>query len=130
MRDFGALGWVYFVLTVLFGLFLYWLRCHHRVLYGAAEIVVALLLIYIFFFPEHRGVLQMIEWGGPLGPVWGELLSRAVTLFGGLYALVRGLDNVDALEKWNRLTRRRNPRPARQPHSAAPPTHRITTYRA
>jgi hypothetical protein len=49
------MGWIYLVLTILFGLFLYWLRCRHRVLYGAAEIVVALLLIYTFFFPEHRG---------------------------------------------------------------------------
>jgi hypothetical protein len=111
MRDFGASGWVYFVLTVLFGLFLYWLRCRHRVLYGATEIVVALLLIYTFFFPEHRGVLQMMEWVGSLGPVWGELLSRSVTLFGGLYALVRGLDNVDALEKWNRIRPRFPPAP-------------------
>ena len=38
-----------------------------------------------------------------MGPVWGELLSRTVTLFGGLYAFVRGLDNIDALEKWNRV---------------------------
>ena len=43
---------------------------------------------------------------GNFGPVWGGFLSRAVTLFGGLYALVRGLDNINALEKWNRLARR------------------------
>jgi hypothetical protein len=73
-------------------------------LYGVAEIVVALLLIHIFFFPEGQGVLGVGVWVGPLGPVWGELLSRGVTLFGGLYALVRGLDNIDAREKWNRIS--------------------------
>ena len=99
--------WVGFILTIPIGVFLYWCRCRHRVSYGVAEIVVALLLLYIFFFPEGPVLLGADgEWSGPLGPVWGELLSRTVTLFGGLYAFVRGLDNIDALEKWNRLTRR------------------------
>jgi hypothetical protein len=48
----------------------------------------------------------MNEWMGNLGPVFGGYLSRAVNLFGGLYALVRGLDNVDALGWWNQLTQR------------------------
>jgi hypothetical protein len=77
-----------------------------------AEILVALFLLYLFFFPEVRawpkeeGVGPIEPYIGYLGPVWGPLLSRGVTLFGGLYALVRGLDNVNAMEKWNRLTRR------------------------
>jgi hypothetical protein len=94
--------WVYFGAVLLFGLFLYWLRCRHRVLYGSAEIVVAFFLLYFFFFPEGYGSV-VSSWVGSLGPVWGALLSRGVTLFGGLYALVRGLDNIDALEKWNRV---------------------------
>jgi hypothetical protein len=98
--------WVYFGVAILFGFCLYWLRCRHRVVYGTAEIGVALLLIYAFFFPERPGVLLMHEWVGNLGPFWGGLLSRSVTLFAGLYALVRGLDNIDAIEKWGRLTRR------------------------
>jgi hypothetical protein len=93
------MGWVYFVVTILFGLFLYWLRRRHRILYGVAEIVVALLLLHIFFFPEASGALATGNWIGPLGPLWGELLSRAVTLFGGLYALVRGFDNIDVLDR-------------------------------
>jgi hypothetical protein len=102
-----AMLWVYFVVSVLFGALLYWLRCRHRVLYGMGEILVALLLLYLFFFPETANVLGVGGWTGSLGQVWGGYLSRAVTWFVLLYALVRGLDNVDALGRWNRLTRRR-----------------------
>jgi hypothetical protein len=102
------MNWVWFVAAILFGVFLYWLRCRHLVLYGVAEIVVALALIYVFFFPERHGFPLMNEWMGNLPPVLGEPLSRAVNLFGGLYALVRGLDNVDALKRWNRVRRRFN----------------------
>jgi hypothetical protein len=119
--------WVYLGVAILFGLFLYWLRCHQRVLYGSAEIIVAFFLLYFFFSPEGYGVLAT----GPAGhfDVWGALLSRGVTLFGGLYALVRGLDNVDALGKWNWLRRQHgpgassDPKPPRQlpPKVYAPP---------
>src|ERR1700740_1633564 len=78
-------------------------RVNSRVLYGGAEILVALLLLYLFFFPEAQGFVGMNSWIGSLGPMWGFYLSRTVTLFGGLYALVRGLDNIDALERWNRV---------------------------
>jgi hypothetical protein len=45
-----TVAWVGFVIAILFGLFLYWLRCRRRVVYGVAEIVVALLLIYTSSF--------------------------------------------------------------------------------
>ena len=98
-----VMGCVYFLAAILFGLFLYWLRCRHRSLYGVAEIVVPLLLLYIFFFPEGHGYTLTGNSVGPFGPEWGKLLSRGVTLVGGLCALVRGLDNLGALEKWNRM---------------------------
>lgn len=97
------MGWVYLTVSIFAGIFLYWLRCRYRVFYGVGEIVVAILLLYIFFFPERQPSLGLNGWIGSLGPVWGGLLSRAVSLFGGLYALVRGLDNIDALDKWNRI---------------------------
>ena len=99
--------WVGFALAILAGVVLYWCRCRHRVWYGVGEILVALLLLYIFFFPEGVGVLATGMWVGSLGPVWGGILSRTVNLFAGLYALVRGLDNINALERWNRVWRRR-----------------------
>jgi hypothetical protein len=46
-------------------------------------------------------------WSAWAGPAWGEQLPRLVALIGGLYALVRGLDNIDGHEKWNQLLRSR-----------------------
>jgi hypothetical protein len=102
--------WVYFVVSVLFGALLYWLRCRHRVLYGMGEILVALFILYLFFFPEAAIGLSG-GWTGPVGPVWGVYVSRAVTWLVALYALVRGLDNVDALSRWNRLIASSDPKP-------------------
>jgi hypothetical protein len=99
--------WIGLGVIILFGVFLYWLRCRHRVLYGAAEILGALGLLYLFVFPETQPFTTPGGWIGSLGPVWGAALSNAVKLFGGLYALVRGLDNIDAMEKWNRVIRQR-----------------------
>jgi len=89
--------WVEFALAILFGLFLYWCRCRRRVWYSAVQLIAALALICLAFFPNWPNLL----WSGWTGPDWGEHLPRMITLIGGLYALVRGLDNVDALEKWN-----------------------------
>ena len=41
--DGMALGILYMVLTVGAGMFFYWLRNHHRILYGMSEILAALL---------------------------------------------------------------------------------------
>ena len=45
---------VYVVLTVVAGLFFYWLRNNHRVWYGLSEILAALALMYLVYFP-HGG---------------------------------------------------------------------------
>jgi hypothetical protein len=98
------------------------------------EILVALFLLYLFFFPEAAGVLRPGGWTGSLGPVWGGYLSGAVTWFVALYALVRGLDNVDALSKWNRLIRQSghlagsNPKP-REPSAKVYASPRATAGR-
>ncbi|SRR6266436_6017365 len=95
--------WIGFALAILAGVILYWIRCRHRFWYGVGEILVALLFLFIFFFPEGPTALGL-GWTG-LGPVWGVNLLRMLNLFAGLYALVRGLDNINALEGWNRVRR-------------------------
>ena len=95
--------WIGFALAILAGVILYWIRCRHRFWYGVGEILVALLFLFIFFFPEGPTALGL-GWTG-LGPVWGVNLLRMLNLFAGLYALVRGLDNINALERWNRVWR-------------------------
>jgi len=94
--------WVGFALAILAGVVLYWCRCRHRLWYGVGEILVALLLLYIFLFPEAPSVFGVGSW---TGSQWGVNLLRMLNLFAGLYALVRGLDNINALERWNRVWR-------------------------
>jgi hypothetical protein len=60
--------WVGFALVVLVGVILYWFRCRHRFWYGVGEIVVAFLLLYIFFF--RRGL-------PPSGLAPGPILNGA-----------------------------------------------------
>ena len=92
-----------FALAIAFGLLLYWCRCRSRVWYGVGQIIVALALMALAFFPNWPNIL----WSGWTGPAWGDQLPRLVAIIGGLYALVRGLDNIDGLEKWNQLLRSR-----------------------
>ena len=93
-----------FALAIALGLFLYWCRCRRRVWYGVGQIIAALALVCLGCFPEWPKLL----WSGWAGPAWGDQLPRVVTLIGGVYALVRGLDNIDALAKWNQLLRGRS----------------------
>jgi hypothetical protein len=50
-----ALGVLYMVLTMCAGVFFYWLRNNHRILYGTSEIFAALALMY--FFISHTAAL-------------------------------------------------------------------------
>jgi hypothetical protein len=93
---------VCFALAMAVGLFVYWCRCCRRVWYGVGQIMVALALVYLAFFPDWPNLL----WSGWSAPAWNDHLPRAVTLIGGVYGLVRGLDNIDAIEKWNLFLRR------------------------
>lgn len=94
---------VYFVATVVAGLFLYRVRGLHPFWYGTGEIVVALAMIYLWFSPPVS-FLVVDEMS-----TWGLALSRSVGLVLGVYLLVRGMDNVDRdlprtwRARWDRL---------------------------
>jgi hypothetical protein len=100
------MAWVYSVGTVIIGLFFYWLRSNRRVWYGVSEIFVSALM-YVAYSP--RGGAFLLTAGVPKPPPLptpvDRLIVGAVPFFASVYALVRGLDNVDALERWNRLRR-------------------------
>jgi hypothetical protein len=85
---------VYSVITVLIGLFFYWLRSHHRSWYGLGEMVVAFALMYVVYFP-HGGP-SLLTGGGSVPSFLDVVASRAVTFFGSVYAFVRGCDNIVA----------------------------------
>jgi hypothetical protein len=61
------------------------------------------------FIANPRGGAVLLTAGVPKPPPLPTPLDRlilgAVPFFASVYALVRGLDNVDALERWNRLRR-------------------------
>jgi O-antigen/teichoic acid export membrane protein len=75
--------------TIVAGLFFYWLRRRCRFWYGAYEIVVALAVIYLTFVPAYT-VMVLAD----MSPS-RLLLSKGVGILGGIYLIVRGMDNMD-----------------------------------
>lgn len=80
---------VYFCGTILLARFTYWLRVRHRAIYGIGEIAIALVIIY-----------QATSVGSP-GFLLDEdadmsffLLGKIIAFFAGIYAFVRGIDNI------------------------------------
>ena len=96
-------------LTIIGGLFFYWLRCRFRFWYGLCEIVVAVVVIYLSFVPPYTAMaladmsLSRLQ------------MSKAIGILGGVYILVRGMDNVDQdlPSKWRSLWDRTFPKPIR-----------------
>jgi hypothetical protein len=87
-----ALGVLYMALTVCAGVFFYWLRNNHRILYGTSEIVAALSLMYFIYFPHGGPVLLA---GGYIPPsLFDVVSSKAVGFFASVYGFVRGCDNI------------------------------------
>jgi hypothetical protein len=79
------------------------------VLYGLCEIVVAVVVIYLTFVPPYTAMaladmsLSRLQ------------MSKAIGILGGVYILVRGMDNVDQdlPSKWRSLWDRTFPKPIR-----------------
>jgi len=83
------MNWLYFVLTVAAGGFFYWLRRHCRWLYGLSEILIALVIIFLIWFPYGPRVLGLAA-----TTFLDIFLSKTVSIFVGVYAFVRGCDNL------------------------------------
>lgn len=64
----------------MLGIGLYWYRERFRLSYGIFEFIVGVIMTYYIFFPNFDY--------SKLGPV------EAIQILGGLYVMVRGLDNV------------------------------------
>jgi hypothetical protein len=87
------LGMLYMPLTVCAGVFFYWLRNNHRILYGMSEILAALALMYFIYFP-HGGPELLATGGGSPASLLDIISSAAVGFSASVYGFVRGCDNI------------------------------------
>jgi hypothetical protein len=77
------------LVTVVIGLLFYVVRCRCKLAYGLVELVVALAVIIVTFYPQTNYLLLEAK-----PPLWGWLLSKSVGISAGIYVMVRGLDNI------------------------------------
>jgi hypothetical protein len=66
-----AVIWIF--VAVGFGLLFYMLRCRCQLVYGLVELVVALAVIVLTFYPQTNFLAFVEE-----PPLWGWLLSKSV----------------------------------------------------
>lgn len=84
------MGIVWFALAIFAAGFFYWLRCWHRKLYGVSEILVGLAILTLRFLVAGPILLTTHDAFSP----WYGTLTGLIGLFTGIYAIVRGLDNL------------------------------------
>jgi hypothetical protein len=81
------------LVPIAIAILFYWLRLRHRLLYAVAEILFALGLTVVAWFPAERHEMLAEE-----SSTWDHTVawvSQKTTLFGAIYVFVRGLDNLD-----------------------------------
>jgi hypothetical protein len=83
------MNWVYFVMTFAIGGLVYRFRGRYRFLYGISQTLVAIMLVYLAFFPHGPNVMLI---SGP--SLWDILMTNAANIVLGIYTVMRGWDNV------------------------------------
>ena len=76
------------LLLVIVGVIFYWLRSRHRFYYGIVEVVAAMLVTFLTFYPQTNYLLI----NGPTFP--GSMRRETAGFFAGVYIFVRGMDNI------------------------------------
>lgn len=89
LEEGGARRDEWFLAAVLAAGFFYWLRCRHRLLYGASEVAVGLAILALLFLTTPPSAL-LVSSSSP----WFGGLTTIIGPFTGIYAIVRGLDNI------------------------------------
>jgi hypothetical protein len=84
------MGYLYFALAIIAAGFFFWPRSNHRILYGLSEVVVGLSIIALRFLVTQPTFIIL---DGP-DPIWFSRLTAMISLFAGIYAIVRGLENI------------------------------------
>lgn len=75
------------LLTVVFGVLLYWVRSRCRFWYGVCELIAAVLLVIFISVPHQVAYIDE-------PPFWEPWAWSAVGWLAGLYVFVRGMDNI------------------------------------
>lgn len=84
------MGLLWFVLAILGALYFYWLRENHRTAYGFSEIIVGIAILAVdFLATPPTGLITEDPYSG-----WLPTATTLIGLFTGVYAIVRGLDNI------------------------------------
>ena len=80
---------IYALLSIVAALLLFLLRRRRPFAYGLFEFAVGLLGLMLTFHPQTTSLLT-----GEASPS-GLMLSRGIAIVGGIYLLVRGMDNME-----------------------------------
>jgi hypothetical protein len=84
-----TMDWVYFAMTFAIGGLVYRFRGRYRFLYGMGQILVAIMLVYLAFFPHGPNVLLV---SAP--SLWDILTTNTANVVLGIYTFMRGWDNI------------------------------------
>lgn len=84
------MGYVYLALALIAAGFFSWLRTHHRILYGTSEVLVGVAILAVRFIVTGPDFLTAED----SGSVLYDPLRTVIAVFTGIYAIVRGLDNI------------------------------------
>jgi len=84
------MGFVWFILAIIAALFFYWLRDNHRTWYGFSEIIVGIAILFVDFVATPPNTLIT----GESYSTWLPTATTLIALFTGIYAIVRGIDNI------------------------------------
>jgi hypothetical protein len=90
------------VFWVVVAVAFYRIRCWSRLLFGAMEVAAGIGVIVIGEFPPNAVVTAANTW------TLGSRAAHILALMGGVYIVVRGLDNIDQAlpERWRPAWRR------------------------
>jgi hypothetical protein len=77
----------YFLAVMAVGVTAYWVRCTRRSTYGFIELIVGTVTVWL----SLSKIFQVRSPGDPPPEIWANIIA----LLGGLYIVVRGLDNIE-----------------------------------
>ncbi len=84
------MGLLWVALAIIGAGFFYWLRVKHRRLYGLSEIIVGIAILLAKFVATPPITLITDD----AYSTWLPTATTLIALFTGMYAIVRGIDNI------------------------------------